>query len=134
MNSTQLFNQRDEIKQQMADLRSELKLIEEQLQDLYMGFARDSLRSDGRDFGTTHIVADGHKLKATVTKKVKWDQDKLRQALDSMTADEARHYAKATFAVEERKYNAAPPAIREVLEECRTTEIGGFTVEVERED
>jgi len=134
MNSTELFNQREELKHVISGLRSELKLVEEQLQDLYMNFARDALRADGRDFGTTHIVADGHKLKATVTKKVKWDQEKLRHALNNLTADEAHHYAKATFSVEERKYSNAPPAIKEVLEHCRTTEIGGFTVEVEGED
>jgi hypothetical protein len=48
-----------------------------------------------------------------------------------MTPENAQHYAKLTYAVEERKYTTAPPAIKATLEAARTTEVGRFTVEVE---
>ena len=97
-----------------------------------METARDALRADGKDFGTTHIVSGSNKLKAVVKKKVSWDQTKLLSTLDSMDPDDARHYGKLSVSVEERKYSTAPPAIRQKLEECRTVEIGGFTIEVEK--
>jgi len=46
-----------------------------------------------------------------------------------MPEEDARHYGKLTLAVDERKYTAAPPAIRNLLEPCRTVEVGGFTIE-----
>ena len=93
--------------------------------------ARDALRADGKDFGTAHIVEGNVAMKVNVGKKVTWDQDVLRDTFNSMTPDNAQHYAKLTYAVEERKYTTAPPAIKATLEAARTTEVGRFTVEVE---
>ena len=129
MDSNELFERRDELKVIVAELRAELKDVEEQISDMWLSVARDALRADGKDFGTTHIVAGNRKLKAVVRKKVTWDQDELGKALQEMPENEARHYGKLTLAVEERKYTTAPPSIKEVLEPCRTVEVGGFTIE-----
>ena len=40
----------------------------------------------------------------------------LRETLGTMSDEDARHYGKLTFAVEERKFTAAPPAIKRILE------------------
>lgn len=129
MDSNELFERRDELKVIIAELRAELKDVEEQISDMWLSVARDALRADGKDFGTTYIVAGNRKLKAVVRKKVTWDQDELGRALQEMPENEARHYGKLTLAVEERKYTTAPPSIKEVLEPCRTVEVGGFTIE-----
>lgn len=129
MDSNELFERRDELKVIVAELRAELKDVEEQISDMWLSVARDALRADGKDFGTTYIVAGNRKLKAVVRKKVTWDQDELGKALQEMPENEARHYGKLTLSVEERKYTTAPPSIKEVLEPCRTVEVGGFTIE-----
>ena len=129
MDSNELFERRDELKNIVAELRAELKDVEEQISDMWLSVARDALRADGKDFGTTYIVAGNRKLKAVVRKKVTWDQDELGRALQEMPENEARHYGKLTLSVEERKYTTAPPSIKEVLEPCRTVEVGGFTIE-----
>jgi hypothetical protein len=129
MDSNELFERRDELKVIVAELRAELKDVEEQISDMWLSVARDALRADGKDFGTTYIVAGNRKLKAVVRKKITWDQDELGRALQEMPENEARHYGKLTLAVEERKYTTAPPSIKEVLEPCRTVEVGGFTIE-----
>lgn len=131
MNSTELFVAREELKEQINTLKSDLKNIELQIKDMFYDQARDALRADGKDFGTTHMIAGNQKLKAKITKKVVWDQDKLGSVLEAMAPEDARHYGKLTLAIEERKYTAAPPAIRSLLEPCRSVEIGGFTVEVD---
>ena len=129
MNSRELFERREELKYVIADLKVELKDIEQQISDIFLDQTRDALRADGKDFGTTYIVAGNRKLKATVRKKVVWDQDELGNVLQAMPEEDARHYGKLTIAVEERKYTAAPPAIKAALEPCRTVEVGGFTIE-----
>jgi len=131
MNSTELFVAREELKEQINTLKSDLKNIELQIKDMFYDQARDALRADGKDFGTAHMIAGNQKLKAKITKKVVWDQDKLGSVLEAMAPEDARHYGKLTLAIEERKYTAAPPAIRSLLEPCRSVEIGGFTVEVD---
>ena len=129
MNSRELFERREELKHVISELRDELKDVEQQIHDTFFNQARDALRADGKDFGTTHIVAGNRKLKATVRKKVVWNQDELGFVLETMPEEDARHYGKLTLAVEERKYTAAPPAIKAALEPCRTVEVGGFTIE-----
>ena len=131
MNSLTLFERRDELKAGIVQLRDELKDVELQLSDLFLPLARDSLRADGKDFGTAHIVEGNVRMKANVGKKVTWDQDALRDTFNSMTPENAQHYAKLTYAVEERKYTTAPPAIKSTLEAARTTEVGRFTVDIE---
>jgi len=131
MNSIELFERRDELKSVITDLRAELKNVDDQLSDLFLPLARDALRADGKDFGTAHIVEGNVAMKVNVGKKVTWDQDVLRDTFNSMTPENAQHYAKLTYAVEERKYTTAPPAIKAELEAARTTEVGRFTVEVE---
>lgn len=131
MNSTELFVAREELKEQINTLKSDLKNIELQIKDMFYDQARDALRADGKDFGTAHMIAGNQKLKAKITKKVVWDQDKLGSVLEAMAPEDARHYGKLTLAIEERKYTAAPPAIRSLLEPCRSVEVGGFTVEVD---
>jgi hypothetical protein len=131
MNSMELFERRDELKSVITDLRAELKNVDDQLSDLFLPLARDALRADDKDFGTAHIVEGNVAMKVNVGKKVTWDQDVLRDTFNSMTPENAQHYAKLTYAVEERKYTAAPPAIKATLEAARTTEVGRFTVEVE---
>jgi len=131
MNSDTLFERRDQLKATMDGLKAELKDIEQQISDTFLDRAKQSLMTEGKDFGTAHILAGNRKVKAVLRKKVTWDQEALRKALDTMPIDDARHYGKLTFSVEERKYNEAPPRVKELLEECRTVELGGATFSVE---
>lgn len=131
MNSDTLFERRDQLKAKMDGLKAELKDIEQQISDTFLDRAKQSLMTEGKDFGTAHILAGNRKVKAVLRKKVTWDQEALRKALDTMPVDDARHYGKLTFSVEERKYNEAPPRVKELLEECRTVELGGVTFSVE---
>ena len=129
MDSRELFDRRDELKHVISELRLELKDVEEQLSDTFLPVAKDVLRANGKDFGTAQIAEGNHRLKVTVGKKVTWDQDKLRDTLNNMSPENAQHYGKITFAVEERNFTAAPPAIKEELEECRTVAVGAVKVE-----
>ncbi len=131
MNSDTLFERRDQLKSTIDGLKAELKDIEQQISDTFLDRAKQSLMTEGKDFGTAHILSGNRKVKAVLRKKVTWDQEALRKALDTMPVDDARHYGKLTFSVEERKYNEAPPRVKELLEECRTVELGGATFSVE---
>ena len=130
--SNQLFERREELRTVIAGLKEELSDLNEQIQDTWLQQVRDALRADGKDFGTTTIIADNKKFKAKIGKKVTWDQDMLRDRLNNMSPETARHYGKIVFSVEERKYTAAPPEIKQQLEDCRTVELGAFSIEEDR--
>ena len=48
-------------------------------------------------------------------------------ALDSLPAETAKHYAKAEFKVDERKYAAAPPDIQKIFAPARAVVLGRET-------
>ena len=101
------------------------------LQARFFSEARDELQRDGKDFGTTTIFSEqDQKVKVAINKKVTWDQQALRDAFDSMDAEDARHYAKVTYSVDERKYTNAPPAIVAKLQPARTVEQGTINVDL----
>jgi hypothetical protein len=127
MNTLELLERRHELKELIDGLRGEIKDINDQLENAYLDAAKANLAGQGKDFGTTYVMAGNSRLKVVVNKKVTWDQEKLRDVLNSMAPEDARHYGKLTFAVEEAKYKAAPPAVRAQLEGCRTTETGTIT-------
>ena len=128
--SNALLERREELRTVISELKEELADVNEKIQDTWLDQVRDALRADGKDFGTTTIVADNKKFKATF-KKVIWDQDKLRNELNSMSPENAQHYGKIVFC-EERKYTAAPPEIKKQLEDCRTVRSSSFSFEEDR--
>ena len=131
MNNRELFDRREELRVIYAGIKAELKDVDVQIYDTFFQQSCDALRADGKDFGTTRIIAGNRKYKVTVRKKVVWDQNELGSVLENMNPEDARHYGKLTLAVDERKYTAAPPAIKSLLETCRTVEVGGFAIEEE---
>ena len=127
--SNQLLERREELRTIIDGHKKELSAINEKIQNTWYLQVRDALRAVGKDFGSTTIMSGNKKLKATIRKKVTWDQDKLRDQLNKMSPENAKHYGKLVFSVEERKYTAAPPDIKNQLEDCRTVEMGTFSIE-----
>ena len=130
--SNQLLERREELRTIIDGHKKELSDINEKIQNTWYLQVRDALRAVGKDFGSTTIMSGNKKLKATIRKKVTWDQDKLRDQLNKMSPENAKHYGKLVFSVEERKYTAAPPDIKNQLEDCRTVEMGSFSIEEDK--
>lgn len=87
--------------------------------------ARAVYTAEKKDTGTIHLPATNTmNLKVEIDKTVKWDQTKLYTVFSTMKPEEARHYAKTEYKVEEAKYKAAPPADREKLKGARTVVAG----------
>ena len=134
MDTKNLFQHRNEIKEQSDTAKKELALINEVLDAKHYNEARNELASQNKNFGTVIINTDSNHLqmKVNVKKKVSWDQAGLMTTLDTqMNADDARHYGKISVTIEERKYTNAPPAIKSLLEPHRTVEMSSTTYELE---
>lgn len=130
--SNQLLERREELRDIIDGHKKELSDINEKIQDTWLEQTRDALRANGKDFGTTTLVSGNKRLKSTVRKKVTWDQEKLFDQLNKMSPENAKHYGKLVVSVEERKYTAAPPDIKNQLEDCRTVEMGSFSIEEDK--
>lgn len=129
-----LNNRRNEIKSKIDELRSELKVIDNTLIEMFDDEARSTLAAKGKDFGQVSIFASDHKITINHRKKVEWDQEQLARVLDQMDIETARHYATAKYTVAETKYQAAPPDIKAALSECRTVMLSGISVDIEGDE
>jgi hypothetical protein len=133
MSDSNLIKSRKSLEQELERSKEQLKIINEVFEHKFGNTARDRLREQGKDFGSTSImVTNDIKLNATFRKKVEWDQVGLMKTLDTkMDADDARHYGKISVTVEERKYTSAPPAIKALLEPHRTVDLAGVSFKLE---
>ena len=130
--SNELLDRREELRTIIDGHKKELSDINEKIQRTWYLQVRDALRAAGKDFGSTTIMSGNKKLKAKIGKKVTWDQEKLFDQLNKMSPENAKHYGKLNVSVEERKYTAAPPDIKNQLEDCRMVEMGSFSIEEDK--
>ena len=131
MNDQELLQAKVALKRDIDRQKKEMEELTSLLQARFFSEARDELQRDGKDFGTTTIFSEqDQKVKVAINKKVTWYQQALRDAFDSMDAEDARHYAKVTYSVDERKYTNAPPAIVEKLQPARTVEQGTVNIDL----
>lgn len=100
------------------------KRLNDALEARYGSKASEALLKDGRDTGTVHLPDGHYDVAVTRPKRVKWDQAKLVEALNAMPPETAKHYAKAAYSIEERKFEAAPPDVQALLRRARTVETG----------
>lgn len=120
----QLAAMADSIEQRKADLKREEELLGAALDWKYGPRADQKRAEEGKDTGTVRLIDNGHEVIVNLPKRVRWDQEKIRAALDRMEPEEAKHYAKVEIKVDERKFAAAPPSIQKILMAARTVEIG----------
>jgi len=125
-----LFKYREDLKSQIQTLKDKQVLLNDDLAIRFGNSARNKLADDGKDYGTVTFNEQGYKVKVSLRQKVSWDQEGLAQSLMGMNQDDARHYAKITYGIDERKYNNAPPGIKAKLQEHRTVELTGTSVDI----
>ena len=125
-----LFKYKEGLKDELEKLKTKLNDLNIVLAERYQNTARDILVEKGLDYGSTTLNEDGFKIKVTMSKKVTWDQEGLAIAFTEMPPEDARHFAKLTYSVEEKKYNAATPSSKAKLQEHRTVELRGTTIDI----
>lgn len=126
-----LFNRRQELKAAIRDLQTELKVVDNTITDMFSIQADHKLALDGKDFGQVTILDGDYKITYNKRKKVEWDQDALKNALDRMSPEVASFYAKVSISVPEIKYQNATPDVKSVLSDCRTVLLQGVSIDIE---
>ena len=125
-----LFKYREDLKNQIQALKDKQAHLNDDLAIRFGNTARNKLADDGKDYGSVTLHEHGYKVKVSLRQKVTWDQEGLATALMNMDQEDARHYARITYAIDERKYNNAPPGIKGKLQDHRTVELTGTTVDI----
>ena len=110
---------------EMAEcLKKRKTLLEDGLGLKFTQTAQDKLKLDGRDTGTIRFDDGAYTIVAEMPKKVVWDQEKLETIIDKIPAGERKHYVKATYAIDERKYLSWSDDLRKFFDEARSVHLG----------
>ena len=111
--------------------KKELEDFNKSLESRYSDTARELLKQEGKDFGTATLVENNHKIKIEMRKKIDWDQNSLRDYLETLPPEEASHYAKVSITIPESKFTNAVPEVQNKLKEFRTVSLQGVKVTFE---
>ena len=104
-------------------LKTRLGKLEQGITARYGERARAAFAPKGWT-GTIHLDDGEYDIEINAAKTVKWVQSQLVEILDALPEDIARHLAKVTVSIDERKYLAALPDIQAKLLPARTVSPG----------
>jgi hypothetical protein len=103
----------------------------------YGARARQARAAEAKDAGTIRFEDNGYTVVADLPKRVKWDQQRLKDLADlirSAWGEDPATYIKMKFEVSERAYDAWPPLLREMFTPARTVETGKASYKLEHVD
>lgn len=116
------------LNEQMTNLNTQVKEMKQKLEDglnlRYSEVVRNSLRSEGKDTGTTRFFDGSHQIIAEISKKVTWDSEKMEEVIKKISKERREDLIKITYLVDERKYFALPHEWQKVFKEARTVTPG----------
>ena len=128
----------DRLIQRVSDAEDTARNYKQFLQSVLhrrFGEQAHQMRQDaGTNTGTVRFDVDGHTVIADLSKKVEYDQRKLKEAVEALRkwGENPEDYVSLEVKVAEAKYTAWPPAVRQLFEPARTLKAGKPTYKLER--
>ena len=130
MTEIDIFIQRDSVRTRILQDKEILKSLNDKIEMLYLERAKNQLSQEKKDFGTTYVVDNNKKVKVVLRKKVDWDQAQLKHINDSMRSDLADFYVKKKLLIDVTGSKSAPPDLKKLFDEARTTSISSTQIEI----
>jgi hypothetical protein len=115
----------------LAEQKAALAHVEDKLRCAldrkYGARAQQRRAEENKDTGTVRFEDNGFVIVADLPKRVKWDQDKLKHAVEIIRTswgDDPADYVKAKLEVSEAAFANWPRPVRELFIPARTVETG----------
>lgn len=135
MNLTELLAEKDRLNVKICSLmepvnlaQGELATIESQISAAIEESIKQARLMAGKDTGTVDVLVQGVMVKHTVSKVVKWHQDKMEaiRLLIRQHNDDPDQYmkTKVEYKVDEKAYKSFPEQIKAVFAEAREIKSG----------
>jgi hypothetical protein len=114
------------IQPQLDAVGQQLVETEREIRELVFADLTAIRKLQEKEFGAVHITRDGFRVTETISKKVKWDQEKLFGVFHKIqsTGDNPFEWMKAEFKVGEKEYGTYPKNIQAVFAPARTVTPG----------
>ena len=115
------------------DMKREKEEYEGKLMAMIAPEVQNSLEGNAYGCGTANVETETKTIKVTVSKKVKWDQERLKSIWDDIEASgyKPEEYINVKYDVSENAYKAWPSSISDAFEPARTVEVSKPTIKIE---
>lgn len=121
-----LYSALEVAKAELALAKNNEQKIKDTIISLYSGSISKEYSEKGDKFGTVNIEDSGFKLTFITPKKVKWDQDGLKELLDEGAP------VQVEYDVSENVFKGLNDAGKAAFMPYRTVEPGSMTIKIER--
>lgn len=130
----EIYKLEQTIADKVSGLRAKRNEMNDLLQAQIIKEASEDLKDKDYGCGTANIETGRHKVKVTVSKKVKWDESQLsgirQQIIDG--GQDPSAFIKEKLSVSETAYKGFDPEIQKVFEPARTVEPSKPVIKIER--
>ena len=110
----------------LAIVREQVANADKAIHELVISDLTSIRKLQGKEFGAVHVTKDGYRVTENISKKVRWDQEKLFGVFHKIqsTGDNPFDWMKAEFKVGEKGFNSYPKNIQAVFAPARTVTPG----------
>lgn len=127
-----LREQRMDIVASIEERKAILQQIDDKISDVLSDIAYKAMEAAGKNSGDVTITPfDGLRFKASVSKTVKYDTEKLMRLASTMPGQKVTQLFKIDFSVSEESYKALQkfePELAAKIEEARTVKYGAMKI------
>ena len=128
-----LGNLKAEIEKKLEEAKRLAAKLDDALHHRYGARAMQMRAALEKDIGTVRFEDNGFTVVADLPKRVKWDQQRLKEIADLIATswgENPADYVKVKFDVSERAYDSWPPRLKELFTPARTVETGKASYEL----
>ena len=99
----------------------------------YRDVASNIRRLDSKDTGTVHFTDGDFKVTSVLTKKVEWNQDRLKDVISAIRkhGDNPDEYVESSYKISETKYTAWPEHIKNIFKPARLLKTGAESFKIQ---
>lgn len=118
---------------EIKPLQDEIAAIQGEIEKQLFDVAMQSFKNQDKTSGDLTLLTDAGKVKASISKTVKWDSAKLQKIASGMSWAEAQGVFKIDFSVPEANYKAAQnlkPELAEKLLDARSVKYGDLKLAI----
>lgn len=102
----------------------------------YRNIAANIRSLDSKDTGTVHFTDGNFKVTSVLTKKVEWNQERLKDVVSAIKkhGDNPDEYVETSYKISETKYTAWPEHIKNIFKPARLLKTGAETFKIQPQE
>lgn len=99
----------------------------------YRNIAANIRSLDSKDTGTVHFTDGNFKVTSVLTKKVEWNQERLKDVVSAIKkhGDNPDEYVETSYKISETKYTSWPEHIKNIFKPARLLKTGAETFKIQ---